>query len=200
MRILVCAVVCALVGVAGASPAAAQGVEGGVKAGITSATLSITGLEGFESSANVGMLAGAWVSVGNKNLRLQPELIFTTRRLTLASPFGDIGVSSRTVDVPVLVVGRWRADARTRPLLFAGPSFAFISGVTQAMGSTETDISDQIKNVDAGIVIGGGAEIGVRRGAIVLDARFSLGLRDLSEASETTFKSRTVMASFGYRF
>lgn len=200
MRILVCAGVCAAALISDAAIATAQGVEGGLKAGITASTLSVTGLPGFEPAADAGLLLGGWVSGGGDRLRIQVEVLATTRRFTLASPFGNIAVSSRVVDVPVLVVGRWRAGSRTRPLLFAGPSLAFIAGVTQTVGATTTDIDDQIKGADVGAVAGAGVEIAARRGAVVLETRVSLGFRDLSEASETTFKSRTAMVSVGYRF
>jgi Outer membrane protein beta-barrel domain len=200
MRILVCTAVCAAAFIISAASASAQGVEGGLKAGITSATLSVTGLPGFDPDANVGMLAGGWVSGGKESVRVQAEVLFTSRRFSSASPFGDIDVSSSAVDVPVLVVGRWRQGSRTRPLLLAGPYVAFIVKSTQTVGATKTDIGDQIKGTDLGALLGLGVEIAARRGAVVLETRFAVGLRDLSEASETTFKSRTVMVSFGYRF
>ncbi len=200
MRILVCAAVCVLAVTLGAAPAAAQTVEGGVKAGVTAATSSLSGLEGFVPGTDVGMLVGGWVCFGRDSLRVQTEVNFASLRFSLASPVGDIGVSSRAVDVPVLVVGRWRPESRTRPFAFGGPYVRFISGVTQSLNSIETDNSEQIKNTDAGVVFGGGIEIGAGKGAVVLDARFTFGFRDLSEASETTFKSRVFVASFGYRF
>lgn len=200
MRRLVCAAVCALAPIVSAASASAQGVEGGIKAGITSATLSVTGLPEFEPEASVGMLVGGWVSGGKENVRIQAEVMFTTRRFSSASPVGDIDVSARAMDVPVLVVGRWRQGSRTRPLLFGGPYVAFIAKATQTIGSTKTDIGDDIKGADVGALLGLGVEIGAGRGAVVLETRFTFGFRDLSEASETTFKSRALMASFGYRF
>lgn len=208
MRILVCVAVC-VAGALNAAPAQGQGtergpetrrVEAGVKVGIASATLSLSGLPGFEPDAGVGMVGGAWISGGRDALRLQMELIVGMRRFSSASPIGDIDVSSRALDLPVLIVGRWRKDSRTRPLLFAGPYVSFVSGSTQTIGSTKTDIDDQIKGADAGAVVGAGLEIGAGRGAAVLDVRYAFGLRDLSEATETTFKSRALMVSFGYRF
>lgn len=200
MRILVCAVVCVSAIAAATVPAFAQTVEGGVRIGVTSNTIAVSGLPGFEPQADMGLLGGGWISFGRERVRVQTELNFATMRFSLASPVGTIGVSSRAVDVPVLVVGRWRSASRTRPFAFGGPYFRFLSGVTQSLNSVETDISDQIKNTDAGAVVGGGVEIGAGKGAVVLDARFTFGLRDVSEAAETTFKPRVFMASFGYRF
>jgi len=200
MRIFVCAAVCVLTTAGSAAPARAQGVEGGVKGGITSSTLSVTGLPGFEPESKVGALGGAWLSAGRDTVRLQVELLFATRKFSAPSPGGDIEVSSRGVDVPVLGVMRWRPEQRARPLLFAGPYVTFISSPKQAVGGVETDLDSEIKNADVGAVFGLGVEVRAGRGAIVLDTRFAFGFRDLSESSDTTFKSRTVMASIGYRF
>jgi hypothetical protein len=200
MRILVSAGVCFVTLTAGAACAFAQQVEGGLKVGITSSTVSATGLEGFDSDAGIGVLAGGWVSVGRERVRLQPELLVTTRRFSTPSPEGTVDVSSRLVEVPVLLLSRWRTDQRTRPLLFGGPYFAFIGKATQTIGGVESDLDAQLKGADAGVLLGGGIEVGAHRGAIVLETRVTIGLRNLSEIDDVTFKSRTVMASFGYRF
>jgi hypothetical protein len=175
-------------------------VEGGVKVGIVAATLSVDGLPGLEPNAGVGAQAGGWVSTGRDAIRVQAEVNVGVRRFTLTSAAGDIEVSSRIVELPVLVVGRWRPDARVRPLLLGGVSIGFVSNVTQTFGSTETDIDDQIEDVDAALVIGGGLQVAAGSKAIVVDARYAFGLRDLSESGDTVFKSRTFVASFGYRF
>lgn len=208
MRIFVCAALGVLAVAVNVSSAQGQTqaggddrrVEAGVKAGITYANLSISGLPGFDPEAGVGMLAGGWVSAGRERVRLQAEVLFAPRRFSAASPVGDIEVSSRAIDVPVLVVGRFRQAGRIRPLLFAGPYVSFISRVTQTIASTETDIDDDIKDVDTGAVLGFGVEVEAGRGAMVIDARYAFGMRDLSEAAESTFKSRSLMLSFGYRF
>jgi hypothetical protein len=198
MRVLVCAGVSALVLVVNAASALAQDI--GIKAGLTSATLSVTGLQGFDPDAAIGVLVGGWLSMGRETVRLQPEVVFTTRRFSAPSPGGDIEVSSRVLDVPVLLMTRWRPGGRVHPLLFGGPYFAFIFDPTQTVGGVETDLSSQIESTDWGMGAGGGVEIDAAGGALVLETRFTWGLRDLSAASETTFKSRTAMASFGYRF
>jgi hypothetical protein len=175
-------------------------VEGGVKAGVTTANLSVSGLPGFEPESGTGAMGGGWISFGRDRVRVQTELTFGTRRFSSPSPIGDIEVSARVVEIPVLILGRWRPGARTRPQLFGGPSFGLLSRVTQTVGSTETDIDDEIRDTDIGFVFGGGVEIGAGRGAVVIDARYTHGLRDVSESSVTSFKLRTWAFSFGYRF
>jgi hypothetical protein len=202
MRILVCAAVCAVALTMGAKPAWAQdpAVSAGVKVGVTSATIAVTGFPGFEPERRAGLLGGAFISFGGQKVRVQPEVMVTTRKFVSASPGGDIEVASRTVDVPLLLVGRFRSESRAHPILFAGPYLAFISKTTQTVGGVETDIDSQIKGTDAGLVFGVGLEVDGARGAFVMEARYALGLKDVAEASAITFKSRTLMASVGYRF
>jgi hypothetical protein len=143
---------------------------------------------------------GAWMSAGRDMLRVQVELNVGLRRFSLASSAGDIDVSSRLIELPVLLVGRFRPGARVRPLAFGGAYAGFLSNVSQTFGSTRTDIDDQIEDVDGGVLLGGGLQVAAGSKAIVIDARYAVGLRDLSESSTTTFKSRTFVASVGLRF
>jgi hypothetical protein len=175
-------------------------VEAGLKVGMTSCTLSVAGLPGFEPDAGSAALGGGWLSIGRDDLRVQTEVTYGGRRFSSPSPIGDIDVSARVLEIPVLIVGRWRPNARTRPLLFGGPSFGFLPSVTQTIGSNTVNIDDEIKGADVGAVIGGGLEIRAGRGAVLLDARYTHGLRDVSESDVTSFRPRTVAMSFGYRF
>ena len=90
MRILVCAFVCAAGLIAGAQPLRAQDVSAGVKVGVTSSTLSVSGLDGFDPQRATGVLAGGFVSVGGKIVRVQPEVFVTTRKFSAASAAGQI--------------------------------------------------------------------------------------------------------------
>lgn len=199
LRILLTAVVCVL-GLSLGSSAFAQVVEGGIKVGATSSTLSLTGAPELGPGAKGGILGGGWIGAGGSAARVHAELLIATKNLAIDSPIGPIDVASRTVEVPVLFVARLRPDARVRPLIVAGPFLSFISKVTQTVAGTTSDIKDELKGTDAGFVIGGGLEIGATKGAIVLDVRYAFGLKDISVATDTTFKSRTIMASIGYRF
>lgn len=200
MRILVCTVVCAII--VGASPgtAGAQTVTGGVKVGVTSTTLSVTGAEGFTPKARTGVEGGAWLRIGREVFGIQPEVIFTTRKFASPSPIGEIRIAARTVEVPVLLSVRIHADRRVHPWFFAGPYVAFISKTTQTVNGVSTDLDAALKDTDAGVTAGLGLEVNLARGALVLETRASLGARNLSQQAGTSYTSRAVMASVGYRF
>jgi opacity protein-like surface antigen len=167
--------------------------------GVTSTTLAVTG-DLLDPQRGSGFLAGAFVRFGSKVVRVQPEVMVTTRNFSSSTPFGTIDVSSRTIDIPVLVVARLRPEMRVHPLLSAGPYLSFLTKSTQTLGGVESDLDDELKDQDAGFVVGLGLEIDARRGAFVLEGRYTHGLKNLSLVSGSTFKSRTVMASIGYRF
>jgi hypothetical protein len=160
----------------------------------------VTGLAGFEPTRKTGMLGGGFLTFGRSKFKVQPEVTITTRHFSSPSPFGAIDVATRSVDVPVLFVVRGGSAGRVHPLLFAGPYVSFISSVTQTVGGVDTDIDSQIKGTDAGVVIGIGLEVDAGRGAFVMDVRYGLGLKNLSETAGVSFKSRTFLASVGFRF
>jgi hypothetical protein len=93
------------------------------------------------------------------------------------------------------VVGPARASAQSS----AVEGGVKVGMVTQTFGSTETDIDDQSEGVDAALVMGGGLQVAAGSRAIVIDARYALGMRDSSGSGDTAFKPRTFVASFGYR-
>lgn len=203
MRILVCAGVCLAAVFGSARPAFAQedrAASVGIKAGLTSTTLAVTGLSGFEPERRTGLLAGAFVTIGRKAVRLQPELILTSKNFQAASPIGVITVDSRSIDVPLLLVARLAPEAKVHPRLFAGPFLGVISKATQTVDGVETNIKDQLTGTDAGVVVGAGLEIPAGRGGLLFDARYVIGVKDISRSNTTTFRSRTWMFSAGYRF
>jgi Outer membrane protein beta-barrel domain len=175
----------------------------GVKGGLVRAALDVQGPGAFTTEADAGGTIGAFVGVDlSKSVRLQPEVLFTKERFSakeLAAPFG---IAARSIEVPLLIQARFFRDRRVQAVLYSGPRLGFISKVTEALegAPSEIDLSDQIKDLDAGVALGGGVETALGRGALLFEARFDLGLRNLSEAPDVTFKSRAFLALVGYRF
>jgi hypothetical protein len=186
---------------AAAEPAFAQGIEVGVKAGMTSATISPKGIPGLDPGARIGGLAGGWISFGGDLFRLQPEVFWIRRRFeSPVQPTGKIAFTADAIDLPVLLVARFRSGEKARPSLFAGPFFSFISDVTQTFNGVKTDLTPQIKATDSGVTFGFGVDVAAGRGAMVVDTRLAIGLRDISEPAATRIYTRAFMASIGYRF
>lgn len=198
MRIFVCVVVAALTAIA-PSAARAQSGSAGIKGGLIAANLSTSGAGSFETSAEAGFALGVFGAIEfGAVARLQSELLITQQRFAIS--LAGATVKSRAIAVPLLMHLRFGGDRRVRPVVFAGPQISFISKVTQQTAQGETDISDNIGGVDAGVTMGAGFEATAGRGAFVIDARATFGVKDLSETGPPALKSRAFMLLAGYRF
>ena len=200
MRILVSAavVVCALTWPA---LAAAQSGVFGIKGGLVVGDVSTSGVGEFDTDANAGAAIGGFAGVTiTPHLRLQAEVLFSNRRFSAADVTVDARIRSRGVEVPILFVVQGREGQRVRPMLYAGPQFSSISKVTQTVSGIEADMSDRIKNTDAGVAAGGGLEIARASGAFIIEVRAIVGLRNLNEDTDPSIKSRALMMLVGYRF
>jgi len=198
MRIFVCVVAIVLAGVI-PSTAQAQSGSAGIKGGLIMANLSTSGTGSFETSTEAGGALGVFAAIEFGTIvRLQPELMITQQKFAIDQAAAT--VKSRAVAIPVLMHLRFGGDRRVRPVLFVGPQISFISKVTQDTARGETDISDDIADVDAGVTVGGGFEATAGRGAFVVDVRATFGMKDLSETGSPALKSRAFMLLAGYRF
>jgi hypothetical protein len=198
MRILVCAVAIALaVGVP--APARAQSGSAGVKGGINVGKVTASGTDAFDTKVGTGGSIGGFVAIPlGETARIQPEVLFSQRRFSGVT--ADLTVESRAVEVPILLHLLVATGQRVRPVLFAGPQLTFISKVTQSTAQGDTDISDNIAGVDAGLTFGGGFEMAAGRGAFVVDGRVNIGMKDLSQSGPPALKSRAFLLLAGYRF
>lgn len=201
MRIGVLAtmVVLSMVGVV--RTATAEDVSWGVKGGVISASLATSGPGAFDTSADSGVAVGAFVGMTvGKGFSFQPEVLLTSRRFSATVPATSFRVVTTGIEVPLLLHLRVPTTRRWQATLFAGPQVGFIPSVTQVVDGVRTSIADEIRDVDLGAVVGGGLELLVGRGALVVDARVTLGLRNVSESAAPRFRSRAFLALIGYRF
>jgi hypothetical protein len=182
-------------------PAAAQAVTAGVKAGVVAARLNTDGAGAFDTSADAGATAGGFVAFeAGRRLRVQAEVLYAERRFSSAGLPIAFTVRSRGVEVPLLVQLIAASPRRVRPMVYAGPYLSAVSRVRQRSAGQWVDISDRIVDVDAGVTAGGGVEVSAGRGAVVVEARASIGLRELNEAPPPEFRSRAFGLLLGYRF
>jgi hypothetical protein len=182
----------------GADAASAQDVSWGLKGGVTFASLSTAA---FDTSTDPSGSAGGFVGIDlGPIVRLQPEVYWSVRRFAASAGSTPFAVSARGVEIPVLLQVRLRSSRPVRIVAFAGPQIASIGRVTQKVGTTQTNISDQIKNRDVAMVVGGGVERAFAGGAFVADVRALIGTRNLAEASGSSIESRAFHVLVGYRF
>jgi len=182
-------------------PVAAQSVDGGIKAGMVAGRLRLDGAGAFDTATRAGVTGGGFVTVGlGRYWRVQLEALYAERRFRSSGLPVEIAVRSRGVEVPLLLQVTAPEGRRVRPLAFAGPQLSIVSAVRQTVGGVSTDISDQVADLDAAAAAGIGLEVATGRGAVVVDARVVIGLKELNESPPPEYRSRAFTLLLGYRF
>ena len=155
----------------------------GIKVGINTSNAAGTP-EGWDDSIEwkTGITAGAFVKFAiNENFSLQPEILYTQKGFGSSLIDGiidvDMKVSLDYFELPFLARYAFSAGEKFRPVLFAGPSFAYCFGSTLTVSSWifsgDVDISSITHTTDFGLVLGGGFDYAMDRGILIFDARFT---------------------------
>ncbi len=152
------------------STAAWAQVGGGIKAGVNFAKVSGSD---DDPGRRIGSTAGVFLTLGQKLVALQPEVIFSMQgsEFTLGTAKVDY------FQVPVLL--RIGSSAKNKASVFGlvGPSFG--------IRIREEGWDDPIKRTDVGLVVGAGFTVS----RLLVEARYTAGLTDFSEGSGA-FKHR----------
>jgi hypothetical protein len=174
----------------------------GIKGGVNFATLTLDQDVGPDFEYRIGLVAGGFFTFPlGERFDVQPEVLYTQRGATLDALGVDATIKLDSLEVPVLV--RYGLGSGGRGLvLFGGPSVGFKlrAEASAALGGTEADedISDEIEDVDFGLVFGAGWEAG----RFSIDGRYTWGLTGIGvdpvEEGKTTHRVISILV--GYRF
>ncbi len=106
------------------------------------------------------------------------------------------------IEVPILARVYVPTGSRLRPLCFAGPDLGFeLSSKVEDSGTGRELTLDGVAKFDFGVSFGGGLEIGAGQGCLILDARYTLGLKKVfTGAGASEDKNRSLAFSLGYAF
>jgi len=171
----------------------AQHVNLGIKAGLNVYTISDDGGTDYNSKTglNVGFLGHVHL---NQRWAIQPELLYSAQ----GGKFKSSGVDSKLkldyINLPVLF--QYMFDNGFR--LEAGPQVGFLVGAKAESGDVKADVKDQLKGADFGLGLGLGY-IHVPSGWGV-DARYNLGLSDISEDDNNKLMNRGFQVGIFYQF
>ena len=196
--------------VAGCARALAQ-VSLGARAGVTFSRGAYDDDDLDELAyATAGYAVGVPVAVElSENLGLQAELNLLQRgQRTEIELFG---LTSETItrltylDLNALAKAGLLTDALTA-VAVAGPSLAYALGGRVIDGDDTAGIDwgddgNTLRRLDVGLVLGGQAGLGVGPGQVTLDARYRLGISDLTDDGDgaaVTLHSRAFSAALGY--
>jgi hypothetical protein len=170
----------------------------GLRAGVTSAT--VNGDDFSDAKQRWGVTGGLFVGREiNEHVGLQIEGLLAQRGAEdISSDPAGTHVRLTYLDVPLLLrVGR--ADANgTGFHVFAGPQVGFkldAEVTNDDLGETD-DISDDVESVDFGVTFG--VAVDIRR--FVVDARYTVGLKNVNKIDDGKAKNRTFAVTAGFRF
>jgi hypothetical protein len=187
----------------------AEGITFGIKAGINIANFHGDHAVGFDS--RVGYSGGGFLIIGLSNpLAIQPEAIYTQtggKWEISIRPQGYLlegTVIYNYLEIPVLLKFMLPPKGGVKPNLFAGPYFAVNINAKEkreANGNTlEVDVDRYVKDTDFGFVLGGGVDFELKKGKIVFDCRYTLGLTTTSEEEIYDQKNKVISFLLGYSF
>ena len=195
-----------------ALPAAAQERQFGVKVGPTfPAVVFDTDEDDGEDYGNrlAAAFGGFMVLPLNERFAAQVEALYIGRGGKITSDTADASVTLKLdyVAVPVLARVTLTRTPKRSWFLFGGPSFAIRTKASVEDSVTvggyrygsATDVGDDFKWFDVGLIVGGGVDIGPW---IVIDGRYEWGLTDLNDNEEVPFSvnSRAFTFMVGVRF
>jgi hypothetical protein len=197
-------IVLALVLVCGGTAFAQQPAAFGVKAGVNFANLNF---EGEDADVNfdrrTGLVAGLFVVVpSNSPFALQAEALYSQKGAQIEEGGFTSKVRLNVLEVPVLARFSTPASSGASFHVFGGPSLGFklsAEAVDSFEGEEETtDLDDDVKSFDLGLVLGAGVEFG----RLVIDGRYSWGLTDINndDSEDVKVKTRTFSIMAGFRF
>jgi opacity protein-like surface antigen len=205
--VLVCAAVL-LVAASVPKPAAAGvTVDFGIKGGLNITTLAYSGsVEWWDNLGYTnGPIFGVFFSLGRGPVTIQPEVFYSRRGSKLEINASDhIVYRSEFLEVPVLV--KWNViSGPISPVVFAGPfgAFSFSYKEIKTIGGTTltTDISEGHSKSDYGLIFGGGLEYKLKSIKLILEGRYTMGMRNIEYQSETdSFKNSGFSVLFGVGF
>jgi hypothetical protein len=177
---------------------AIAGMHAGIKGGVNIANQSTDGTEPADSRN--GMAIGGWVQLPVAPMfSVQPEAYFSMKGDSEEASGVTASINMDYLEVPVLARATFGSPGSPiSPSLFAGPSVGFnISSKAKVEGSGsfdgETDVKDQTKSTDFGLVFGGAVEFG----NVGLDVRYSKGLTNVSDDSSTGEIKNNVFSILG---
>jgi hypothetical protein len=184
--------------------AAAQGIQAGLLGGVTTTGLSNLGTAidfgvPVEINRNMGAAVGPFVAFPvSRSVALQVEALFATRGATPTEITGDPPPPGHSpplrrnfrltyLDLPVLV----RLTPRSLPRVYflAGPSFNInlSAKAIDTLPAAEADLESVVRNGEVGVVLAAG----VTEGRLLVEARYSAGLTDVTDSPAITAPVRT---------
>lgn len=185
----------------------AEGITFGIKAGINIANFH--GDHPVGNISRIGFCGAGFVTVELTDIFVvQPEVLYTQKgekwELIIGPQEYLIGTFKYDyIEFPLLFRLVSQLNGGIEPNFLAGPYFAINVNAKEKIEengiSTESNYDEFVKDTDFGIVLGGGVDFPLKKGKIVLDGRYVVGLTTTSE-EQWDMKNNVISFMLGYSF
>ena len=171
-----------------ASTATAQHTNIGIKGGLNSYNIETNNGSGFDSM--IGLHAGLLGHIHlNDQFGLQPEVYYSMQ----GAKSGNSEIKLDYINVPLLLQYMFDNGFRIQ----AGPQLGLLLNA-KAENDSSVNIKDEFKSLDLGLSVGA-SYVHVSTG-FGIDARYNLGLTDISESSLVESTNRGFQVGVFYLF
>jgi hypothetical protein len=169
----------------------AQHTSFGVKAGINASSVNVE--DGTDYNNKVGIHLGGLAHIHiTQHFAFQPELVYSMQ----GGKDGDnYKLKLNYLNIPLLAQYMTHDGFR----LQTGPQIGFLTSAKSKSGDVEVDIKDQLESVDFSWVFGAGY-LFPGAGGIGVDARYNLGLSNISDDNDFEAKNRVFQIGVFYQF
>jgi Outer membrane protein beta-barrel domain len=166
----------------------AQHTNFGLKTGYNSSSVQISDGADYDSKSglHIGGLAHIHIS---EHFAVQPELVFSCQ----GGERPNSKLKLNYINVPVLAQYMIGDGFR----LQTGPQFGFLVSAEQKIGDIEVDIDDAFNSFDLSWAFGASY---IFSSGIGIDARYNLGLNNISDDSDFEAKNRVFQVGLFYQF
>jgi len=174
----------------------------GPEAGIS---LSKYGKDASTNDYKVGAIGGAFLTYSILNtFAITTKLLYAQKGASFES--ADTRQTLNYIEVPL--IGRFflNKEGKFRPNIFVGPSFGFLTGATNKVGSDNPVAIESYKDIYNSFDFGATGGLGLNfliatETYLVIDARYTHGLSDISKANGNVNNNSfglTAGLSFGF--
>ncbi|HEY3403326.1 MAG TPA: porin family protein [Ohtaekwangia sp.] len=158
----------------------------GLKGGLNFAKLDT---DNFSTKNRTGYHLGAFATFKLTKIAIQPELIFSQQGSEVKDPtLGNVESNFSYINIPVMLKIYLIGGLN----LQVGPQFGFLTSA-ELDGD---DIKDDLKSSDLSVGLGAGIDLPFR---LTADARYNLGISDVSDDSANEIKNQVWQISVGYK-
>jgi hypothetical protein len=185
-----------------AAPAHSQIQEIGFKLGVNSSKLG--GEDITDNDMRTASAFGAFLIFPLSSFDLQAELLIMNKGSAFAEGGWEETLSARYLEIPVLARFEFgHHGAALRPHASIGPAVGFLMSCTyvEQVGGQRTSLKcdedgNPANSVDVGLVVGGGLSYALGIGRVLVDARYSHGLRNMWPEYSGIHRTFSLMAGY----